>query len=282
MNAAGTCKTVDDVEILVTRSPVGAIVVGSITALQRQPNPEPRYWFSTQHDYALNSMGLPNLGMDYYETALPHMATLCSRYNQPLIVSVAGFSPEEYARLALFAYDHGANLVELNFGCPNIWGDAGQKPIVSFALDLMQEILRLVSHTLGARKVSVKLSPYSDPSMIRAVAELLSQYPVVAAVVTSNTFPNATVFDKEGTPYISGTGLAGLSGSVMKPIGLGQVVQFHQYLPEHIQIAGVGGISTQKDVRDYLRAGATVVQIGTSYIQIGVSVFEQIMGGSSL
>jgi hypothetical protein len=67
----------------------------------------------------------------------------------------------------------------------------------------------------------------------------------------------------------------------MKPIGLGQVVQF-PVLAGTYSDCWCWCIFTQKDVRDYLRAGATVVQIGTSYIQIGVSVFEQIMGGSSL
>jgi dihydroorotate dehydrogenase (fumarate) len=89
------------------------------------------------------------------------------------------------------------------------------------------------------------------------------------------------VYNESGNPVINSPqipyGLAGVAGSALKPISLGQVQQFRTLLPESFDIIGVGGISTGRDVLDYLRAGADSVQVGTHYFQNGPRVFSEIL-----
>jgi dihydroorotate dehydrogenase (fumarate) len=93
-------------------------------------------------------------------------------------------------------------------------------------------------------------------------------------VACSNTFPNALAFDPETSkPVISVktgelVGLAGMGGEALRPIALGQVLQF-AHLLDGIDVVGVGGITCWQDVVDFQRAGAVAVQASTPYWNAG-------------
>jgi dihydroorotate dehydrogenase (fumarate) len=283
MNAAGTCKSIEDVRRLAPAA-VSAIVVGSGTILERTGNSGQVYQKDPANRFSLNSLGLPNPGQGYYKENLPQMVEIAHYRGRVLIFSVAGFSELDYVHLACAGYKAGVDLVELNLGCPNVWGKEGQKPIASFNSELTAEIIARCSDTTG-KKFAVKLSPYSDPTMLERVAEIIARSRAVAVVTTTNTFPNAFGFDGKGKPLIQFTGqsegsLAGLGGPAMKPIGLGQVKQFRKLLPDSIQIIGVGGINCGRDIWEYGQAGADAVQVATAYIRDGKhdeGVFERIL-----
>ena len=58
----------------------------------------------------------------------------------------------------------------------------------------------------------------------------------------------------------------------------GQVRQFREALPDEIKVIGVGGISSCRDVRDFERAGASGVQVGTAFFENeDARVFQQIL-----
>lgn len=281
MNAAGTCKKPEEVEIL-SRSASSAIVLGSITLERRGGNTGNT--LSHEGHFTLNSLGLPNPGATLLVIDLDKMQQTASLVERPLIVSVAGFSSEEYARLVKLIGKR-ASLIELNLGCPNVWGAGGeQKRIASFSPRMVEDILETIKgeYEYGKKlpNLSVKLSPFSDPFLLREVASVIAKSEIVKVVVSCNTFPNAFAWDdqKEPRPRISAAnGLAGMSGPSMRPIALGQVRQLREALPQDIAIIGVGGITTGGDLRDFILAGAAAVQIATAYIQHGKSVFESIL-----
>jgi dihydroorotate dehydrogenase (fumarate) len=264
MNAAGTCKLLDDVKKL-AKSAVSAVMVGSITVEPRDGNPG-NVW---EHcgSYTLNSLGLPNPGIDYYRTNLPEMKKICADNGKPLLVSVAGFSPNEYAVLAEVAVSGGADFVELNLGCSNVWGTDGQKPITSFDEALIRSIINYVKREIES--FGVKLSPYSNPLELVAVASVIRDWSRrIEFVTTSNTFPNAYGCTENGRQHIAvGKGLAGFAGPAMKPIALGQVIQFRGLLDPGIEIIGAGGVTNGQDVLDYVRNGAKLVQVGSEFMR---------------
>jgi dihydroorotate dehydrogenase (NAD+) catalytic subunit len=65
-----------------------------------------------------------------------------------------------------------------------------------------------------------------------------------------------------GKPELSNT-YGGLSGPAIKPIALRNVHQVHAALPD-VPIVGCGGVRTATDVVEFVRAGASAVQIGTA------------------
>jgi dihydroorotate dehydrogenase (fumarate) len=274
MNGAGYCKDESHVRELAA-SASAAILLGSITIEPRTGNAGDVYF--TSGYFALNSLGIPNRGAAFFRDALPSMVEVAHASGKPLILNIAGFSVEDYGQLASVAKAGGADFLEVNFGCPNIWSQTGeQKRIFSFDPQTIAETLEVLESVWGSPSITVKLSPYSDPALLKEVAATLASYTSVVAVTTTNTFPNAFAYNDTGRPAIS-LGLAGLSGPVMKAVGLGQVIQFRAELPDRIAIIGVGGISSGKDMLEYLKAGATAVQTTTALINQGPNIFSTVL-----
>lgn len=280
MNGAGTCKTLDGPEGVkrLVKSNISAVMVGSFTLEKRTGN-SGNVYDGRKGLFSLNSMGLPNPGEYYYREHIPEMVKAAHKNGKSLFTSVAGFTPEQYAELSFLSLEGGADLVELNLSCPNVWQDGQQKHIACFDPPLVEEILRCVEERVGQKaKISVKLSPFSNPSNLQEVAQVIGRSKLVKAVVSMNTFPNAFAYNESGKPLITpGGGLSGLAGPAIKPIGLGQIKQLRAFLPDRIDLIGVGGIVTAEDILDYLRAGAKAVQVATIFLDRGVEIFTEFL-----
>lgn len=279
MNAAGWCKLPDTVEKL-AKTPVTEITVGSITVHERPGNDGITFWQSPDGFYAINSLGLPNPGIEKYRELLPIMHKIARDAGKQLRVSIAGFSPQEYADLADVAIPH-ADTIEINLGCPNVWGAGGQKPIASFDLPLMRDIIHRVVDVAergGPVRISAKLSPYSDPGLFGNAISVLKDFRhFLHEAVTSNTFPNAIAYEN-GKPAITPAGgFGGLSGKAMKAIALGQSTRLRSELSwNDFQVVHTGGIATGQDIRDCTYSGVRLMQIGTHYFVHGEKVFGEL------
>lgn len=263
LNAAGTARTAEEVRRL-ARSPVAAITVGSVTLAERAGQ-DGEVYLQAEH-YSLNALGMPNRGAEHYRAALPELAALAHEQAKPLIVSVAGFDPDEYGALAELAGAGGADLVELNLGCPNVWDGGRQHRIASFDPDAVARAVDAAA-AATATPIGVKLSPLSDPALLTEVAAAIAAGPA-RFVVSCNTFPNGLALRPDGAPAL-GVGFGGVSGAALKPIALGQVAQLRAALPEAVDIVGVGGVRRGADVEDLRRAGASAVGLATAYWNAG-------------
>ncbi len=271
MNAAcSIAKTPEDIAALCATK-AGAVVIGSITPLPREGNPEPR-WYSG-NGFALNSFGMPNGGIEYYQNELLNMTTAIREAGKVSILSIAGFSEPDYASLASLANENGVDLIEVNLGCPNVQIDGKQKAIASFDPDYMYKILGGITASTSL-PLLVKLSPYSNPADLQAAATVITETPQVIAVVTSNTFPNGYALAND-KPVLN-VGLGGVSGPSLKAIAMGQVRQFRSILPHTVAVIGVGGIESVNDVNDYILAGASAVQAATLIVRDGHAALDRL------
>jgi len=76
-----------------------------------------------------------------------------------------------------------------------------------------------------------------------------------------NTLPGL-LYDEEGTPRL-GNGNGGVSGPSLLPIGVLATKRLREMAAD-FPIIGVGGVRSAADVQQYLRAGASLVAIGTA------------------
>jgi dihydroorotate dehydrogenase (NAD+) catalytic subunit len=228
--------------------PFSAFVSKTITVAPREGNPSPRLWEAPAG--MINSIGLPNKGLEGFLTHdLPVLATL----PVPLVVSVAGFGHEEFARLVEgVAAEDAVAAVELNVSCPNVKSGCvmGAEPNETLAL---LERLRPIT----SKPLIVKLTP--NASDVGAVAEAAEQ---AGADVLSliNTLRGVAVHPDSGQPWL-GAGSGGLSGPAVRAVALEQVhaVASRTALP----VVGMGGVRSGRDALDFLAAGATAVAVGT-------------------
>lgn len=260
MNAAGTCKLTEDVRQFAELTGVSAILLGSITMERRAGNPLGLDALIGTRAYSLNKLQLPNPGLSWYRANLPEIKEIAERAGKPLIVSVAGYTPREFAFLVAAAAAGGADAVELDFGSMTVHEESGRSHIITFDPQLIRDIFQQIQRRTVGIPIGVKPSPIPDPGYLAEVAELLVD---VGAdfVTTSNTFPNGS------GAFGLDIGYAGVGGPVLKPIALGQAKQFREHLPDRIHVIGVGGIESMDDVLDYESVGVNAVQLATAHFR---------------
>ncbi len=277
MNAAGMCKTLDDVERF-RAAPVTEVNLGSVTALPREGNSGTTFWIDDATGASLNALGLPNPGLDWYRAQMPGIAERVHASGKRLRVSVAGFSVDDYRTLVAGLAEFDIDAIEINLSCPNVWDGVDQKPVFALDPELTETICRAAAAAAPERiALAVKLAP-SEPLLLKRLAGIVAGSGRIAEVVVVNTLPNAFAYDG-GRQAMGGNGLAGLGGRPLKPVALGHAIQLRGLLPGRISIVGVGGVFAGQDVADYIAAGAAGVQVGTACYAYGVGVFQDIAAG---
>lgn len=249
----------------VVKGGAGAVVTKSIGIKPRVGYPNPTV---VQVEAGLiNAMGLPNPGIDLYVQEIKYFKAVM---HVPVIVSVFGYSSDEYAKVAKKAVDAGADAVELNVSCPHVQftgAEIGQNP------KLLAEVVKRVKRAVG-KPVIVKLSPnVADVAVIARVAVEAG-----ADVLTAVNTLKAMAIDSETMLPILSNIKGGLSGPAMKPVALRCVYDIREELP-HVPIIGCGGIVDWRDAVEFLLAGASAVQVGTAIALENMDVFQAITKG---
>jgi dihydroorotate dehydrogenase (NAD+) catalytic subunit len=235
-------------DAIVEQFPFAAFVSKTVTVEPRQGNPPPRLW--EQGGGMINSIGLPNKGLrGYLEQDLPELAEL----PVPLIVNVMGSTREEVATLVeAFGERDEVAALELNLSCPNV------KTGLDFGVD-PEATAALISDVrpLASKPLIVKLTPNAtDSAAVAAAAEAAG----ADAVSLINTLRGMAFHPETGAPWLGGR-TGGVSGPAIRSIALAQVTQVAARVD--IPIVGMGGVQRGRDARDLMRAGATLVAVGT-------------------
>ena len=244
---------------------LAAIFVKGITLENREGNPYPR--MAETPSGMLNSVGLQNRGIDYFEKNIyPHV----SDYNTNVIVNINGSYIDDYVALTerINKLDK-ISAIELNISCPNV-----KMGGMAFGTNLnsTREVTKAV-RAVCSKKLIVKLSP--NVTNIVDFARVAEEEGA-DSVSLINTLLGMAVDIKNMKPALS-TITGGLSGPAIKPVALRMVWQVAKSVK--IPVIGIGGILNTSDAIEFLLAGATAVQIGTaSFIdpQASVKIVEGI------
>ena len=229
---------------------VGGLVSKTVTLRPRPGNPHPR--ICETEAGLLNSIGLENRGIEaYLADVLPRMeAADCA-----VVTNIGGESPEEFAELARRLEGRPeVDALEVNLSCPNVQG--GRLP---FSTDP-----RMAAHVIALVRASTskplfaKLSPnVSDIADIARAVEGAG----ADAITAVNTLLGMRVDWRTRRPGLA-TVQGGYSGSGIKPVALRCAWACARAVS--IPIIGCGGIATADDVLEFLVAGCSAVEVGTS------------------
>ena len=250
MTASGTFGYGLEYADLMDISRLGAIIVKGTTAEPRQGNPYPR--MAETPAGMLNAVGLQNRGVDYFvDKIYPAIRSI----DTAMIVNVGGSTVETYVECAeKIATLDDIPAIELNISCPNVkQGGMGFGLCAASAAEVVRAVRRVYPRTL-----IVKLSPnVTDITEIARAVEAEG----ADAVSLINTLLGMAVDAERRRPILS-TVTGGLSGPCVKPVALRMVWQTAKAV--RIPVIGLGGIASWRDAVEFMLAGATAVQIGTS------------------
>ena len=247
----------------VVKAGAGAVVTKSVGIAPRVGYPNPTIVQSRSG--LINAMGLPNPGIETYVEEIKFSKTILA---VPLIVSIFGYTSEEYAAVSKRAVDAGADAVELNVSCPHVkqtGAEIGQNP------KLLSEIVENVKAKIN-KPVIVKLSPNVTDITILAKASIEAGADGLTVI---NTLKAIAIDIETQQPILSNV-KGGLSGEAVKPVALRCVYDIaEQY---KVPIIGCGGVSNWHDAVEFFLAGASAVQIGTA-VADNVEIFGAVTKG---
>ena len=247
--ASGTFGYAEKYYYLQAVRKLGALIPKTITLHARQGNPPPRIMETPSG--MINAIGIENAGADVFiQETLPSL----KKTGAPLIISVLGYSDDEFVALAEKFNNHdGVSALELNLSCPNL----KQKTLVAQDPEATARVVRQVKQ--GSRlPIIAKLSPnVTDITAIASAAEEAG----ADGLSLINTF-QAMAIDIHTRRPVLGNISGGLSGPAIRPAALYMVYRVAQKVK--IPIIAMGGIMTPEDALEFIIAGATMVAVGTA------------------
>jgi dihydroorotate dehydrogenase (NAD+) catalytic subunit len=250
LTASGTFGYGSEFEDFFDINRLGGIVLKGTTLEPREGNPYPR--MAETPSGMLNSVGLQNKGIDYFEQHI--YPRICS-YNTNVIVNVNGSYVEEYTALAERINKlEKIPAIELNISCPNVkmGGMAfGTNP------ESTREVTKAV-RSVYKKTLIVKLSP--NVTNIVDFARI-AQEEGADSISLINTLLGMAIDTRSLKPSLS-TITGGLSGPAIKPIAVRMVWQVAKAV--RIPVIGIGGIMNADDAIEFLLAGASAIQVGTA------------------
>jgi dihydroorotate dehydrogenase (NAD+) catalytic subunit len=249
--ASGTFGYGLEFEDIVHLDKLGGFVVKGLSREPMTGNPPPRLYETTAG--MLNAIGLQNIGARaFLDDKLPKLREI---KNTVVFANIFGYTREDYERtIQILNEGEGIAAYELNVSCPNT-----QHGGIQFGSDprSLDEVVRTAKR-VSERPLIVKLSPN-----VTSIAQMahIAQEAGADALSLVNTFIAMAIDPETRKPRIANL-TAGLSGPAIKPIAVRMVYDAAQSVK--IPVIGMGGISTAKDILEFMLAGATAVQIGTA------------------
>lgn len=199
--------------------------------------------------------------------------------NKVIIASIMGRDEEEWAYLAKEVTKAGADLIELNFSCPNMkhkgtGSDVGQNP-------------SLVEHYTGVVRenthlpILAKMTPNITDMVKPAMAAKRGGANGISAINTIKSITNIDLNSFVPEPQVNGkSALGGYSGQAVKPIALRFISEMLNSTDlNDMYYSGIGGIYTWKDAVEFMLLGCTSVQVTTAIMEYGYRIIDDLLLG---
>jgi dihydroorotate dehydrogenase (NAD+) catalytic subunit len=222
----------------------GAMLPKTTTPVERVGNPPPRV--AETPAGMVNSIGLQNPGVERFLEGLDAFDL-----GIPIFVSVAGDTNGEFASLCeRIADDDRISAVELNLSCPNV--ECGGLAFCAGPASV-EDVVAACRAVLPDKLILAKLTNEGVVENARAAESAGAD-----GLTVINTLPALTIDVQTQKILVRG----GLSGPAIKPVALRAVYDVSGAV--NVPVIGSGGVASGTDVAEFLLAGATAVQVGTT------------------
>lgn len=262
--AAGILGTTASSMKMVARAGAGGIVTKSFSLEANDGYDNPT--IVKIEGGVINSVGLASPGVEAKKEELIELGEI--RGETPVIASIYGDSEEVFCEVAERTKDH-VDAFELNVSCPHakcgFGSNIGEDPEMTY------NIVSSVKDNIKDVPIIVKLTP--NVTDITEIAKASQDAGADALTLINSVGPGLRIDYQTAKPILNNV-LGGIAGPMIKPIALKCV--YNTYKTVDIPIFGVGGIKDYKDVLEFMYAGASLLQIGTSIMYDGPQIFKNI------
>jgi dihydroorotate dehydrogenase len=262
----------------------GFIEAGTITRVAQPGNPRPRLFRLLADEALINRMGFNNEGAEAVAARLKQVRPL----PVPLGLSLgkSKVTPLEEAAADYLAsldalYPYG-DYFAVNVSSPNTPGlrDLQDGERLDALLDVLVQRLgeRAIQDERGTPKpLLVKVAPDLDESALERIVGICLARGASGLIAVNTTLERSGL--SADSPIALRDQPGGLSGRPLHARAV-EVVRFlYQCAGDRLPIVGCGGVSTVDDAKCMLDAGASLLQLYTSFIYQGPFVARQITRG---
>ncbi|MBT4868474.1 MAG: quinone-dependent dihydroorotate dehydrogenase [Polaribacter sp.] len=252
----------------------GFIEIGTTTPKGQVGNPKKRLFRLKSDQGIINRMGFNNEGIEAV------IKNLKKNKGQVIIGGNIGknttTSPENYTEdyCEVFKSLHPyVDYFVLNVSCPNV-GSHAKLNDKDYLIELITACKELNLEEKSQKPILLKIAPDLNTIQLDEIIELVNETNI-DGVIASNTSTSREGL-KASKEQLAKIGPGGLSGQPVKNKST-EVIQYladtsHKSFP----IIGVGGIHSEKDALEKIKAGADLVQVYTGFIYEGPSLIKRI------
>ena len=247
----------------------GFVEVGTVTPLKQYGNPKPRI-FRLEDDQALiNRLGFNNDGMEAIKSRI------ISHKKKGILGINIGPNKETKDQkndfcLGLKNFFDIADYITINISSPNTEGLRDfhdQEKLI----DLMVALNKIKKDNGTNIPLLLKISPDINNSHIPEIADAAIKNNISAVILTNTTNSNRDNLTSELKREEGG-----LSGDPLHQISTNMIKKFYKELNSKIPIIGVGGVNSGKSAYEKIIAGASLLQLYTSFVYRGPSAAKDI------
>jgi len=247
----------------------GFVEVGTVTPLKQFGNPKPRI-FRLEDDHALiNRLGFNNDGTEVIK------ARIKSDSKKGILGVNIGPNKETKDQkndfcLGLKNFFDIADYITVNISSPNTEGLRDfhdQEKLI----DLMVALNKIKKDNGTNIPLLLKISPDIKENDIPEITDLVVKNNISAIILTNTTNGNR---DNLTSEFKEEEG--GLSGNPLHQISTNMIKKFYKELNSQIPIIGVGGVNSGKAAYEKIIAGASLLQLYTSFVYRGPSAAKDI------
>ena len=199
--------------------------------------------------------------------------------NKVIVASLMGRDDAEWTDLARQCEENGADVIELNFSCPNMMDE-----VLGSAIGQNPELVE--RFTAAARRgakipIIAKLTPNVEAMSPAAEAAMRSGASGVSAINTIKSIMVINPHTYISSPAVHGmSAVGGYSGNVVRPIALRFIAEMGRNPAlSGMYISGIGGVETWVDALEFLLMGAGSIQITTAVMQYGYRIIDDLKSG---
>ena len=247
----------------------GFVEVGTVTPLKQYGNPKPRIFRLKEDQALINRLGFNNDGMEEIKARI-----ISDRKKGILGINIGPNKETKDQKndfcLGLNFFCDIADYITVNISSPNTKGLRDfhdQEKLI----DLMVALNKIKKENGTNIPLLLKISPDIDNSHIPEIAEAAIKHDISAIILTNTTNGNR---DNLTSEFKNEKG--GLSGNPLQEISTDMIKKFYRELNSKIPIIGVGGVNSGKSAYEKIIAGASLLQLYTSFVYRGPSAAKDI------
>ena len=198
-----------------------------------------------------------------------------------VVASLMVETREEWKEIIERAEEAGADMHELNFGCPHGMCERGMGSAVGNEPKVLKEITSWAME-YATKPVIIKLTPNVGDIVEPGLAAVQGGASALSLINTIKSIIGVDLDKMVPRPMVGEqSSNGGYCGPAVKPIALHLLGQLARHPGVTVPISGIGGISNWRDAAEFVALGASTVQVCTAVMHHGYRIVEDMIEGLS-